>query len=227
MVGAIFIGTFLPLVLLMLLLRHSRPVFACFCWGMVAFLLVVIISPFLYSLLKIGEKVEFQAVIVGPPLEEFLKAIPIWIAVIVAQRSFVPFFHILGMATGIGFAIEENLNYLIAFHETEEGSTYLMVVRSLSTCLMHGVASGIAGFFLTIGKREKAWQIPIFAIVGWTLASAYHALFNFTMLSGGRTIAMILALLLFAAFLVVMKSFEARASEAKGTAWDVQDSEIE
>lgn len=69
MVGAIFIGTFLPLVLLLLLLRHSRPVFSCFCWGMLAFLIVYLTSPTLYRILGIENVLSITAVYAGPPYE--------------------------------------------------------------------------------------------------------------------------------------------------------------
>lgn len=220
MVGAIFIGTFLPLVLLMLLLRHSRPVFACFCWGMVAFLAIHLVSPFLYSLASIPDELKFQAVFIGPPLEELLKSIPVLVAPFVAQRSFVPFFYILGMASGIGFAVEENLNYLVAYHEDAGNSMGLMVLRSLSTCLMHGIASGLIGFSFTLGRRGGGPWLLVFPVVGWILASLYHGLFNWLVLSDLLAVAVCLALLVFLLFLHGMKVLEPKAAETRGTVWE-------
>ena len=143
MVGAIFIGTFLPLVLLLLLLRHSRPVVSCFCWGMLAFLLVRLLSPLLYQAFAVPDELSFQAVFVGPPLEELLKAIPVVVALAVSARSLIPFIYILGMASGIGFAVEENLNYLVAWNQDAGGSMSLMVLRSLKILSQWVLKTGI------------------------------------------------------------------------------------
>ncbi|MEM9282774.1 MAG: PrsW family glutamic-type intramembrane protease [Verrucomicrobiota bacterium] len=219
MVGAVFIGTFLPLVLLMLLLRHSRPVFASFCWGMLAFLLVYVTSPTLYRILGIDDVIEFTAVFVGPPYEEFLKALPLVVAAVFAQRSLIPFFYILGMASGIGFSIEENLNFLIRFHQNDGDSMTLMILRSFSTCLMHGVATGLIGYSLTLAKRRKGLIVFLFPAIGWSIATFYHAFFNWLMLQQQMVIGLLIALIAFFALLFIMKQVEGKAPEVQGTIW--------
>lgn len=220
MVGAIFIGTFLPLVLLLLLLRHSRPVVSCFCWGMLAFLLVHLLSPFLYRAFPLPGELSFQAVYIGPPLEELLKCIPVVVALAVSARSLIPFFYILGMASGIGFAVEENLNYLVVWHQDDGQSMSLMVLRSLSTCLMHGVASGLVGFTFTMGKRGGGGWRVFFPFLGWIVASVYHGIFNGLVLSGHLAIAICVAIAIFVLFLHGMKVLEPKAAEIRGTVWE-------
>lgn len=220
MVEAVFIGTFVPLVLMMGLLRHSRPVFGCFCWGMLSFLLVYLVSPPLNRLFGIEGNLPLAATTVGPVLEEVIKAVPLYGLAFFAARSFTPFLYILGLSCGIGFAIEENLIYLIRFHESDGESRLLMVMRSFSTCLMHGVATGFTGYSATVARRARGW-VSIFPLpLGLLFASIYHAVFNTVMLEGHHYAGMIGAILLFILFLVAMKELESRAPETKGTMWE-------
>ena len=220
MVEAVFIGTSVPLVLLLLLLRHSRPVFTMFCWGMLSFLLVYLVSPPLYRVLGVGNDLSFDAVFVGPPLEELVKALPLFALPFLADRSFIPYFYIFGMASGIGFAIDENLIYLIQYHEDDAQSRTLMVVRSFSTCLMHGVATGFTGYLVTLATRRTSWIGRLgLPFLGWLIASIYHGTFNAIAMANQTAWAMGLALVIFGLFLYRMKSAEAWAPEIQGTPW--------
>tara|TARA_R110000850_G_scaffold209705_9_gene335729 strand:+ start:1869 stop:2531 length:663 start_codon:yes stop_codon:yes gene_type:complete len=219
MVGAIFIGTFLPLALLMLLLRHSRPVFASFCWGMLAFLIVYLTSPALYTLLGVSRELSVTAVYVGPPYEEFLKVFPVVLAAIFSGRSIIPFYYILGMASGIGFSIEENLNFLVEFHRTDGESMALMVLRSFSTCLMHGVATGFIGYALTLSRRQSGKNKFLIPVAAWAASTVYHGLFNWLMISDHLVFGLLFALAFFFLFLYRMKVIEPTAAETRGTMW--------
>lgn len=221
MVEAVFIGTFVPMILMLGLLRHSRAVIGCFCWGMAAFFLVYLISSPLYRLLGITAGIEFTAVFVGPPVEELLKPFPVYLMAAFAARSFVPFFYILGLACGIGFAVEENLIYLIRFDSGDaEESRVLMVIRSFSTCLMHGVATGLVGYALTVARRSGLLARILLPLLALLAASVYHGAFNWLMLSGFLVPAVLAAFMLFIAFLLAMKELETRAPETKGTVWE-------
>ena len=220
MVEAIFIGTIIPLLFMLGLLRHSRPVFGCFCWGAVAFLLIYLLSPPLYRLLGLESEFAFTATVTGPLLEEMLKSLLVIVIAIFAPRSMIPFLYILGLASGMGFAIEENLVYLLLHFESAEQSRLLMVLRSLSTCLMHGVATGLIGYALTWARRRSGWERPAIPVLGIAVASAYHAGFNWTMIEGHTTVALLAAFVLFVAFLCLMKQTEGAAPETKGTTWE-------
>lgn len=220
MVEAVFIGTFVPLVLLLALLRHSRPMMGSFCWGIAAFLIVHLISPPLYTWLGVPDRLEITAVFVGPVLEELLKPLPILIIGCFAVRSLVPYFYILGISAGIGFAVEENLIYLLRFIGDEDASRTLMILRSFSTCLMHGVATGFTGWTLTLARRRPSAFAGIFPLVGITLAIVLHASFNWLMLKQHMVIGILLAFVAFIAFLIAMKELETNAPETRGTVWE-------
>ncbi|MEM6915041.1 MAG: PrsW family glutamic-type intramembrane protease [Verrucomicrobiota bacterium] len=221
MVEAIFIGTFVPMILMLGLLRHSRAVIGCFCWGMAAFFLVHLVSPPLYRFLGTSGNLDVEAVFVGPPLEELLKPLPVYLMAAFAPRSFVPFFYILGLACGIGFAVEENLTYLVQFDlGTEQEARGIMVIRSFSTCLMHGVATGFIGYALTVARRRRLFARLTLPVLSWIVASVYHGSFNWLMLNEFLVPAVLLAFLAFLAFLLTMKELEAKAPETRGTVWE-------
>ncbi len=220
MVEAVFIGTIIPLLFIWGLLRHSRPLFGCFCWGAVSFLLVYLLSPPLYQALGLEDSFRTTAIYTGPPFEEILKPLPVVLIAIWGARSLTPFLYILGLACGMGFAIEENLVYLIRFAEGAEDSRMLMILRSFSTCLMHGVATGLTGYALTLARRRGGWGWVWLPLLGLGIASGYHAGFNWLMLEGHLTSGLIGAFLLFVAFLCCMKESESKAPEAKGTQWE-------
>ena len=217
---AIFIGTFVPLTLMLGLLRHSRPVFGSFCWGMASFLIVYLSSPVVHEALGVTGNRFFTAVFVGPPIEELLKPLPLFIVAIFAVRSIVPFFYILGLSCGIGFAIEENLIYLVALQGDVGESRTLMVLRSFSTCLMHGVATGLTGYSLTMARRSTRSGRFLIPIVGLCIATIYHSGFNWLMLQGFLVLGVVTAFTVFVVFLLLMKEFEARAPETRGTMWE-------
>lgn len=220
MVEAVFIGTIIPLLFMWGLLRHSRPLFGCFCWGAVSFLIVYLVSPSLYRHLGLEDAFRFTAVATGPFLEELLKPLPVVLLALFGVRSLVPFLYILGLACGMGFAIEENLVYLIRFSDGGEDSRMLMILRSFSTCLMHGVATGLTGYALTLAKRRGGSAWIWYPVGGLLLASGYHAGFNWLMLEGHLVAGLIGAFLLFVGFLCYMKESESRAPETIGTPWE-------
>lgn len=220
MVEAVFIGTIIPLLFMLGLLRHSRPLFGCFCWGAVSFLLIYLVSPILYGSLGWVDEFRRNAILIGPTLEEILKPLPLFLIAAFGVRSLTPFFYILGLACGMGFAIEENLVYLIRYFESEEQSRLLMIVRSLSTCLMHGVATGWTGYLLTLAKRRHGLARRVLPVVGIATAAAYHGVFNWLMLEGRTVAGLLLAFVLFVVFLYTMKERESRAPETRGTVWE-------
>lgn len=220
MVGAIFIGSFLPLLLLLFLLRHSRPVVAFFCWGMAAFLIVYLCAPSIYPFVSPRGELAFEAVFCGPPFEEFVKVLPLFVFPFFARRTFTPFLYILGMTAGIGFSIEENLNFLVRLESSESQKMSLMILRSFSTCLMHGVATGFTGYTITLARRAGKWWAIIFPVVGLIIASFYHGLFNWLMLHQHLAWGMIMAFGLFFVFMQCMKVVEDTAFETRGTRWE-------
>ena len=215
MVIAAFIATFFPLMLLALVLRHSRPVMLTFCWGMCAFLIIYFLIPRLEVLF--GIQFPASGVYLGPPVEEILKAVPFLYWAFFAPRTLVPYFYILGMAAGIGFAVEENLRWLLALPESER-VIWIMVSRSFSTCLMHGTCTALVGLAVTAWLRRKgvAVVLPFLALA---LASVLHGAFNYSVLSSMHLYYMGLPPIIFIGGLILIRKRQEGAPEVEGTSW--------
>lgn len=227
MIEAAYIGTIIPLLLLVAVLRHSRPVMLTFCWGMTAFVIAYLLGPAIewFTGSEVGS--DSYARFVSPPLEELLKSIPLFYFLVRAKKTFVPFIYIFGMASGIGFAIEENLLYLINEHTEILGSLLLMILRSLSTCVMHGVATAMIGFAFTISrriwhnkKRRIAGLVAVLsAFLGYATAIGMHGAFNFVVLSRWQTFAIFVPGVVFVIGVRLLKHTESGAPETRRTVW--------
>jgi RsiW-degrading membrane proteinase PrsW (M82 family) len=226
-IEAAFIGTIIPLLLLVAVLRHSRPVMLSFCWGMTAFLVAYLMGPIVERIASIEVGSNTYAILVSPPLEELLKSVPLFFFLFRAKKTFVPFIYIFGMAAGIGFAIEENLLYLLNRHSEILSSLLLMILRSLSTCVMHGVATAMIGFAFTISrrvwhnrKRQIAMLLAVFsAFMGYAAAIGMHGAFNFVVLSRWQPLAIVVPGVVFVVGARLLKRAESGAPETRRTVW--------
>lgn len=227
MIEAAFIGTIIPLLLLVVVLRHSRPMMLTFCWGMTAFLLAYLASRIIGDAAGMETGGSFYAISIAPPLEEILKSLPLFYFLFRAKKTFVPFIYIFGMAAGIGFAIEENLLYLINRHTEILSSLLLMIVRSISTCVMHGVVTAIIGFAFTAARRiafnRKKRGGTLFAVLvalaGYAFAIGMHSAFNLIVLSRWHPLAILVPGLVFVFGAIWMKRSESKAPETRRTIW--------
>lgn len=129
----------------------------------------------LFALNALGVSPEGVRRVVGPVIEETLKAVYlVWLI----RRSRVGFMvdaGIRGFAIGAGFALVENLWYAASL---EQSSLLLWLIRGLGTAVMHGSVTAVVGIVskdLTDRKNSRAlaWFVP-----GLALAIAVHALFN-------------------------------------------------
>lgn len=224
MIEAAFIGTFVPVLLLVFVLRHSRPVMLALCWGMCTFLIVRWLVPTLEPLVGLQGDVQRSAVIFGPPVEEILKALPLLIYfMFIAPKSFIPYIYIFGMAVGIGFGIEENLMHLL-LNEDPSWTRTLMILRSFSTCIMHGTMTAIVGIAVTHYRRNGglAVMMPFLAI---GLASVLHSLFNYSVFAGSqvplyRALYLACPIILFFFGVMIVRKIERHAPETEGTEWE-------
>ncbi len=112
----------------------------------------------------------------APLAEEIIKSLAL-VGYISRRAEFTYFVDgaIYGFATGIGFSIAENFLYMALFPNQGVG---LSLVRSFTTCLMHGTASALVGAAIgrfRFQKRSGRW-LAMFG--GWGAAILLHATFN-------------------------------------------------
>ena len=106
----------------------------------------------------------------------------------------------------VGFATMESAFYL---GEAGLSDPVTLLLRGLSTAMMHVVCGVVVGYGLT-----RAWKHAWLRIAGtfglFCLASAYHGLFNLLVAAGGavRVAAVVLPLATLAAILAVRRHGE-------------------
>ena len=137
-------------------------------------------------------------VTVTPIVEEILKAIPVIYFGFVISNKKENLLNV-AMALGIGFAILENLNILVA--DAQSVSIAWALVRGFSSALLHGICTSLVGFGVSYVKtRKKLFYTGTFALL--TMAIIIHGLFNAFIQSDYAFIGIILPILIYAPFVI-------------------------
>jgi len=156
-----------------------RFVVLCFGWGIIAYYLAVALHVTL-----VDNKVsDWDRIIrfVAPVDEEIFKAL--FLIFLVSRPAFTYSVDgaVYGFATGIGFAVIENVEYV-----TDEPTIALAVAlqRVFSTNLIHASSSAIIGIALGMFRLERSSSRWMVFLVGVALAIGQHMFFN-NMISNG------------------------------------------
>ncbi|NLC31805.1 MAG: PrsW family intramembrane metalloprotease [Clostridiales bacterium] len=201
MVDAVFWGTMIPLVFLIILLKgENRLMMLFFAWGMVAFAASVGVNDLLRArgaILPADLSVTW-----APIIEEFFKALPLLYFLIRKQKTDYALFS-FALAAGIGFSIQENYTYLLSQAAVASSLTFYVILRSITTCLMHGMATGLLGFGLTLIKEFRVLTLPLLFGL-FSLSVILHALFNLYIASSVRLIGMLMPLMLYMVSVLVI-----------------------
>ena len=194
MLDAVFWGTMIPLFFLILLLKgENRLMMLFFAWGMVAFALSLTVNDLVLK--QGGLPVSELSVTWAPIIEEFFKALPLLYFLVRRERTAFPLFT-FALAAGIGFSIQENYMYLFGQASAESSLTFYVILRSITACLMHGMATGILGFGLSLIKEFNMMVMPLLFGL-FSVSIILHALFNLYISSGARLVGMLMPLLLY------------------------------
>jgi len=108
-----------------------------------------------------------------PITEELLKALPVlFYAYAVAENC--DNVISVAFATGIGFAILENLTMLF---QSDSGTLLWIFSRGIGSGLMHGLCTGAIGWGITLFKKGRLIVLPgLLATVIFSMI--YHGIFN-------------------------------------------------
>lgn len=100
----------------------------------------------------------------------------------------------IAFATGLGFALLENL--VILTQSIETVTILWAFARGLGAALMHSACTAFVGLGISlVRKRRKTFYCGTFSLV--IAASIYHAIFNTLVQSHLRALAFVLSLLLY------------------------------
>jgi RsiW-degrading membrane proteinase PrsW (M82 family) len=111
----------------------------------------------------------------APLLEELLKGLPLLLLMRSGKSGFLVDAAIYGFAVGTGFALVENVYYLMAL---PDAGVALWLVRGFGTAVMHGGTTAILAMATqAIVDRRGAWSW-VAPLPGFALALAVHSAFN-------------------------------------------------
>lgn len=116
-------------------------------------------------------------VFVAPIVEEIVKSL-VLVGFLSRRMTYFVDGAIYGFAAGIGFSILENLVIYLPQSRSAQEAGLLAVIRTLSTCLMHGSSSALVGAAIGRFRYGHGWRRFLSTIAGWVLAIGLHMGFN-------------------------------------------------
>jgi len=150
----------------------------------------------------------------APFSEELLKSVPLAFLLLTRRTGFLVDTAIHGFAIGAGFALVENIVYVVSL---PAATVLLWLVRGFGTAMMHGGVTAIAGIVgMTLaGRGQNATAL----LPGVGAAIAIHSLFNHFFIPAVPSTLLIMLLLPFMMALVFKRS-EAATRRWLGVGFD-------
>ena len=181
LVYIIFICHVTPLALMTLMLRkRSRLLVGYMLIGIFVSLFVSELNTVLLGLC--GDDALYVTTTITPISEEIVKALPILFYAIVFSNDrdrVLP----IAFATGVGFAMFENMVVLI--QNVENVTIGWAIIRGFATALMHAVCTVMVGYGIGfVKKKKKLFYCGTFALLA--MAMIYHGIFNMLVQSDYR-----------------------------------------
>ena len=183
----LFIALVAPLILMLQMLRkRSRVLVGYMIIGIFVSLFVSELNTILLDLFS--GNAEYVTTTITPITEEIVKAVPVIVYAIVFsddRDKVMP----VAFATGVGFAMFENMVILVQNIETV--NVGWAFIRGLSTALMHAVCTLAVGYGVCfIRKKKKLFYCGTFALL--TMAMIYHGIFNMLVQSAYKYLGFVL-----------------------------------
>jgi protease PrsW len=128
-----------------------------------------------YAILHLEVSFDFFSRYLAPALEELVKALVILALVSAKRIGFAIDAAVYGFAAGTGFALIENITYLISLDDST--GMAIWILRGFGTALMHGGATAILAVILLNGIHRD--QHPLLALIfGLLTVIVIHSLHN-------------------------------------------------
>lgn len=164
---------------------------------------------FIFSFFNIyNDNKEFiDSVFIAPFVEEFCKGFLLFFLVYSHHFDDIVDGLVYGSAIGLGFGMTENFLYFFSETETFYGWILLVVIRSLFSAVMHGIATAFLGALIAIKKFSKRKTRIFYPFVGFLIAFSIHFLWNYTVSSEHSLIFSILFILLIIIFYIIIFKF--------------------
>lgn len=149
-------------------------------FGAVFFTLIgsAVASAFIAGFLSGEELLDLaETVLIAPVVEELMKGI--FLFFMIAKKDFDNLTDglVYGGAIGLGFGITENFLYFLSASSGGEW-LFLVVVRTLFSCVMHFISTAVFGAFLGISKFRSTPTKILLAGTGYVIAVIIHFTWN-------------------------------------------------
>jgi len=172
------VGVIIPLFAIYLLYSfdlfgtgNSTALLACLVWGGVSVWLAMQVNNAVIR----ATYYEITATLYGPIIEEALKSVMLFALITSPRFRYIVDGAIYGFASGIGFAIVENILYI---SNNPGAALAISVSRALSTSLMHATTSSLIGIALGHLRRSGNRTKILWALGGFVPAMATHIIYN-------------------------------------------------
>ena len=177
---ALLIATAIPILAFLIIYRldmyktgEFRVILASAAAGIAGFFLASIINRAVLNLgwLARDDIIRYAA----PVLEEILKGL--LLLYLVRRPNFTYFVEgaIYGFAAGMGFAIAENWQYVLA---AKDAGLAIAIGRVLSTNLIHAATTAVLGMALGLARFQRGFRAILLGLGGLLLAILMHMAFN-------------------------------------------------
>lgn len=201
-----FIAMAIPLLFVAFMLDKgdSRRIILYFCWGLLAGVLAYNLNNLLGQSMEQAEK---MSVSIAPMIEEICKSLPVLL--FLNNKKYPNATKLIvfcAMASGVGFSIQESM-YYFAMSSREAGDLLALVMRTLTTALMHGMVTAAFGIGLMLTQKLRQIRIPV--IFGlFAVCASTHALFNLLLQTYLAIIAILMPVFMFIAGWIYIRGSE-------------------
>ena len=172
--------------MVLMLRNRSRLLVGYMLIGIFVSLFVSELNTILLRLLN--DNALYVTTTITPITEEIVKALPVLFYAMVFSDDrdrVMP----IAFATGVGFAMFENMVVLI--QNVENVTIGWSIGRGFATALMHAVCTVVVGYGICfVKKRKKLFRCGTFAMLAF--ASIYHGIFNMLVQSDYKYVGLIL-----------------------------------
>lgn len=166
----------IPLLFLIVMIKDkpSKYLMGYFCYGIFSVVFAFILNEWFSNYPGQINRVSSD---IAPIVEEMVKALPL----LLFLRKNQPNDNLViycAMSSGIGFSIQETLFYFSSFVSSPSlFSLFPLIMRTITTCLMHGMSTAVIGFGVKITRDKKIIRLPM--ILGLlALSATIHSLYN-------------------------------------------------
>lgn len=138
---------------------------------------------------------------IGPIAEEILKAVPIFIYAFVKKPRRQNLLE-AGLSVGLGFAIMENVIFMIAY--TNQITLIVALFRGLGAGIMHGLTTMVVAFGMSfITLKKKLFFVGTLTFL--SIAITFHSIYNMLVQSDYQIVGFFIPVITFTMILIALK----------------------